>query len=79
MGSFVGLIAGIFFFAPLGLIVGPFLGALAGELIHQRALSIKAFKVALGAFGAFIVGSGIKLAACAVMLFYAVRAVMGAL
>jgi uncharacterized protein YqgC (DUF456 family) len=36
IGSVLGLIAGTIFFAPIGLLVGPFLGALAGELINGR-------------------------------------------
>ena len=74
IGSILGLLAGIFLFPPWGMIVGPFLGAYAGELIHNNANGAKAFKVALGAFIAFIVGSGIKLIASCLMLFYAVKA-----
>ena len=73
-GSILGLLAGLFFFPPAGLIIGPFLGALIGELIHNRADSIKAFKVALGAFFAFLFGTGAKLIISFVMLFYAVIA-----
>jgi uncharacterized protein YqgC (DUF456 family) len=76
IGSFLGLLAGIFLFPPWGMVVGPFLGAFSGELIHGRAGRDKALKVALGAFLAFIVGSGAKLIAGSVMLFYAVRAVV---
>ena len=76
IGSFAGLVAGMFFFPPLGLIIGPFLGALAGELIYKRTYSHQALKVAFGAFLSFIVGSGIKLMASAVMLFYAITAVI---
>jgi uncharacterized protein YqgC (DUF456 family) len=76
VGSFVGLLAGIFFFPPWGIIIGPFFGALAGELIHNRKNGAKAFKVALGAFLAFIVGSGAKLIASSLMLFYAIRALL---
>ena len=76
VGSFLGLIAGIFFFPPWGMIMGPFLGAFMGELIHNRANGARALKVALGAFLAFIVGSGAKLIACGVMFFYAVKALI---
>jgi len=74
VGAFLGLLAGIFFFPPLGLIAGPFLGAFAGELIYNRANGLKAFIVALGAFFAFIVGTGAKLIVSGMMLFYAVKA-----
>lgn len=74
IGSVLGLIAGIFFFPPFGMIVGPFLGAFCGELINNRANGAKAFVVALGAFFAFIVGTGAKLIVSSLMLFYAVRA-----
>ena len=74
IGSILGLIAGIFFFPPLGMIAGPFFGALAGELIHNSKNGAKALKVAFGAFLAFIVGTGAKLIVSGIMLFYAVTA-----
>jgi hypothetical protein len=74
VGSILGLLIGMFFFPPIGLVAGPFIGALTGELINNRGA--KAFKVALGAFLAFIVGTGAKLIVCAIMIFYAVRAVI---
>ena len=74
IGSILGLLTGLFFFPPFGLIIGPFLGALAGELIHNRTVSAKAFRVALGAFLAFVFGTGIKLIVTSIMMFYAVKA-----
>ena len=76
IGSCLGLVAGIFLFPPWGIIIGPFLGAFAGELINKRSGGAKALKVAFGAFLAFIAGSGAKLIASALMLFYAIRAVI---
>ncbi|MCL2155869.1 MAG: DUF456 domain-containing protein [Leptospirales bacterium] len=76
IGSLLGLVAGMFFFPPLGLIIGSFLGALAGELIHNRSDKDKALKVALGAFLAFILSTGAKLIISAVMIFYAVKAML---
>ncbi|MCL2043414.1 MAG: DUF456 domain-containing protein [Treponema sp.] len=72
IGAFLGLIAGLFF-VPVGLIIGPFLGALLGEIIHMRGYSDKALKVALGAFLSFIAGTGIKLTVSVMMLFFAIR------
>jgi len=40
-GSVLGLIAGAIFFAPPGILLGPFLGALAGEILNNRLLARK--------------------------------------
>ena len=61
-GSLIGIIVG-FFAGPLGLILGPFFGALIGELTNNGSDSARAFKVAFGSFVAFICGTGLKLAA----------------
>jgi len=84
IGSALGLIAGMIFFPPLGLLIGSFLGAFAGELINARvkgakpgsADNAKAFKAALGAFVASILGADAKLIVGAVMIYYAVKAVV---
>ncbi|MCL2214112.1 MAG: DUF456 domain-containing protein [Treponema sp.] len=41
IGSVLGLIVGVIFFAPLGILLGPFLGALAGEVLNNRLLARK--------------------------------------
>jgi uncharacterized protein YqgC (DUF456 family) len=76
IGSFIGLVIGIFFFPPWGMIAGTFFGALTGELIHNRENKAQALKAAWGALLAFITGSGVKLIASSIMLFYAVKAVI---
>jgi uncharacterized protein YqgC (DUF456 family) len=85
IGSVLGLIIGMIFFAPIGVIIGSFLGAFAGEMINYRfrrrssdaeTSTIKALKVALGAFLAFILGTGAKLIICMLMIYYAIRALV---
>ena len=76
IGSFVGLVIGIFFFPPWGMIAGPFFGAFVGELIHNHTNKAQALKAAWGAFLAFIAGSGAKLIASSIMLFYAIKAIL---
>ena len=54
IGATVGVFVGFFFLPPVGIILGPFLGAVVGELLHDR-------NVGFGSFLSFIVGTGIKL------------------
>lgn len=70
--SLAGLIVGVVFFPPLGFIIGPFLGALAGEAIHRNRLDNKAFKAALGSFAGFLAGTGLKLVYAGYCIFLAV-------
>ena len=76
IGTFLGLLVGLFFFPPFGMIFGSFLGALVGELIHNQMESAKALKVALGTFLAFLFGTGAKLITSSVMMYYAVKALV---
>lgn len=75
IGSGLGLVAGIFIFPPWGMILFPFLGALAGELINNSEDTGKAVRVAFGSFAAFVLGTGAKLVACVAMIVYAVVAI----
>jgi uncharacterized protein YqgC (DUF456 family) len=59
-GAFVGLVAGIFILGFWGIILGPFIGALLGELIMGRNPK-QALGSALGAFLGFIAGTLFKL------------------
>ena len=58
-GATAGLIIG-FFFGPLGLIFGPFIGALVGELIVKTPFST-ALKVAFMSFVGFLLTTALKL------------------
>ncbi len=58
-GAMIGLLAGLFFF-PIGLLIGPFAGAVIAELIFARKAD-QALKAGLGAFIGFWGGLPIKL------------------
>jgi uncharacterized protein YqgC (DUF456 family) len=58
-GATIGTIAGLFF-VPWGMIFGPFLGALIGELTTNAPFT-KALKVASLSFLAFILTTGLKI------------------
>ena len=65
-GSFFGGIAGAFFGIP-GLLLGPLLGAAAGEFAARRE-ALRAGKVGLGAFVGFIVGTAAKIGCAAAIV-----------
>ena len=67
-GALVGMIVGMFFFNIPGIIFGPFVGAVAGELLHDSSDKAHALKVGFGSFLSFIVGTGVKLVVSVWML-----------
>ena len=72
-GSILGMLIGLIFFPPFGMLVGTFLGAVGGELIAGKN-SPDAIKSGWGVFIGTILGIGIKLAASGVMSFYFIKA-----
>lgn len=71
-GSMIGLIAGLFFFPPIGMIIGPIAGAFAGELMTKSTPG-KAFGVAMLSLLSFLLTTGIKLIYTFVAAFYIVK------
>ena len=69
-GSMVGLIAGLIFFPPWGMIAGAFIGALLAEVIINRSSIADSVKPALGSFAGFLCGTFVKLVASGVMFWY---------
>lgn len=59
-GTTIGLIVGLIYLGPFGIIIGPFIGALVGELIYDQRDSKKAIKSAFGSFLGFLFSTGIK-------------------
>jgi len=74
IGTMVGLMIGIFFFPPFGLIIGPFLGAFVGEMIKDSKDSKKALKAAFGSFIGFLTSTFLKFIAAVVFagLFFSI-------
>lgn len=72
IGATIGLFAGLFF-TPIGMIMGSFLGAVIGELIHDNSSTPRALKAGIGSFLAFITGTGLKLLTSLWMTYYVLR------
>lgn len=65
-GAAIGGVVGLFFGLP-GLVLGPFLGAVGGELLHVRDLG-RAGKVGVATWIGLVVGAALKVALAITML-----------
>ncbi len=70
-GATIGLLAGLFL-GPLGIIIGPFIGAVIGELIKKDDFKY-AIRAGFGSLIGFMMGIGLKLAASLVITFYFIK------
>jgi len=66
-GSMAGLLAGLFI-PPVGIIIGPFLGAVVGEMLAGNKQN--ALKAGFGSFIGFLAGTIVKLLVSLIMLYY---------
>lgn len=69
-GAMAGTLLGMFFIPPWGMIIGSILGAFLMEMYYANKNSKESFKASMGAFLGFLFGSGIKMIACGIMLYY---------
>ena len=67
VGAVLGTFAGLFVFPPFGLFVGPFAGALIGELLHRRDLG-NAARVGFGTWMGILLAVVLKLGLAFAML-----------
>ena len=74
VGSTVGIVAGLFL-GPWGVVLGPFAGAVLGELLAGRT-GREALRAGFGSFVGFITGTLAKLVVCGFFVFYYVKAVL---
>jgi len=68
-GAIIGLFVGMFI-PPIGIIVGSLLGAFLAEVAFSNKSAADSVTSALGAFLGFLFGTGIKLIASGLMLYY---------
>ena len=66
IGAVIGSLAGLVFM-PWGLLLGPFVGALAGEYLHSRQLGL-ATKVGVATWLGILIGTALKLGLAVAML-----------
>ncbi len=71
-GAAIGLVLGLFFFPPLGIIFGPFAGAVIGEALTGKDAA-SSFKAGLGSLLGLMMGIGLKLAASGAMTYYFIK------
>lgn len=74
-GSILGMIFGILYFPPLGMIVGAFLGAVGVELLIGKS-SKQAIKAGWGVFVGTLFGTVLKLMASGIMTYYFIKALV---
>ena len=72
-GATIGLFAGLFFFPPIGIILGPFIGAAIGELTHSEDFN-KALRSGLGSLLGFLIGTGLKFVVSGFLLYHFFKA-----
>ncbi len=71
-GSVIGLCIGFFIFPPFGIIIGPFVGAVIGEITSGKDTRA-ALKSGFGSFIGFLTGTILKLIASGMMTWYFVK------
>ena len=69
IGATIGLLIGLFILGPIGIIFGPFLGALTGEIITNKSLS-NSLLPAFGSLIGVLTGTVLKVIVTVVYLFY---------
>ena len=74
LGAIVGMIVGIIYFPPLGMIIGAFLGAVAVEMLVGKSTR-EAMKAGWGVFLGTMLGTILKLMASVWMSFYFGKAI----
>ena len=70
--SMIGMLIGVLFFPPWGMLFGAFVGALVGEVLSGKE-GRKSLQAAWGVFVGNVVSIGFKLAYCGAIIFFYVK------
>jgi uncharacterized protein YqgC (DUF456 family) len=76
IGCIAGLIVGIFVLPPWGLLIFPFLGAVAGEKLISKKKTPDALKAGFGAFAGFVLSTVLKFTVCGFFVFLFFREIL---
>ena len=68
-GSIIGMLVGIVFFPPVGMLVGTFVGAVIGEMLAGQKQEI-ALKSGIATFLGFLAGTFLKVSFCLLILIH---------
>jgi uncharacterized protein YqgC (DUF456 family) len=68
-GATIGLVLGIFVLPPIGIIIGPLVGAIIAETLRGKDFN-KSLRAGFGSLIGFALGIGLKLATSGVMTWY---------
>ena len=68
-GATIGLLIGLIAFPPLGIIIGPFAGAVIGELTHSEDMN-RAIRSGFGSLIGFLLGTGLKFVVSGFITYY---------
>jgi hypothetical protein len=72
-GGAIGVVVGLFFFPPIGIILGPLIGTVIGDLIAGGTFT-KALNSGMGSLIGFMVGTAIKLIYCVcIIVIFAIK------
>lgn len=72
-GAIIGMLLGIIYAPPLGIIVGAFLGAIFGEILAGKEAA-RALRAGWGVFVGVMIGMLLKLILAGTMTFYFIKA-----
>lgn len=74
IGGMIGIVVGLFFFPPIGIILGPLIGTVIGDMIAGGTFT-KALNSGIGSLIGFLVGTSIKLIySIVVLIIFTIKA-----